>query len=276
MSRNNPQIDQIFFRSEIPTQEQLMAYAKGQLSPAEARKVEEALADDPFLADALEGIEMVGTDTFEEMLGDIDQALAEKLGDDDDSGDEGGKEIPFTPAPEAVPTKKNRSFRLFSIAASVAILVVAGVLLFRGAAFDPLNYYNDPSNGTVRGVIELNQQGNQFPENDERIYLEGKTLFGNGQFNEASQKFAGLPQASAKLMAGHCYFKMEDYKTAANFFNEVIDLGGVHEKDAEYNLALALLADDRAEEGRQVLEKMAEDKRHPYRQQSDEILKKLD
>ena len=278
MSRNNSQIDQIFFRSETPDHEQLLAYAKGQLSPSEARKVEEALVDDPFLADALEGIEMVGTDTFEEMMADIDQALDQRLSDDDDSGEEGGKEIQFEPAARTVaaPTKKNRSFRLLSIAASIAILAVVGVFLFKGAAFDPTSYYNDPSNGTVRGHVEFYHQGDQTPENEKRIYDEGSSLFWKGQFDEASKLFEGLSQPSAKLMAGHCHFKMENYQQAAQFFQEVISLGGVLQHDGEYNLALALLADDKGEEAQKKLEEMAGNKRHSYYKQAREILKKLD
>ena len=279
MSRNNSQIDQIFFRSETPDHEQLLAYAKGQLSPAEARKVEEALVDDPFLADALEGIEMVGTDTFEEMMADIEKALDEKLSDDDDSGEEGGKEIQFNPAArtEAAPTKKNRSFRLLSIAASIAILAVVGVFLFRGAAFDATSYYNDPSNGTVRGHVEFYQQGDPTLENEKRIYDEGSSLFGKGQFDEASKLFEGLSQPSAKLMAGHCHFKMENYQQAAQLFQEVISLGGVLQHDGEYNLALALLADDNnSEKAQDMLEDIAGNKRHSYYKQAREILKKLD
>lgn len=275
MSRNNSQIDQIFFRSEAPDPEQLLAYANGELTAAEARKVEEALADDPFLADALEGIEMTGTEAFEGMMADIDKALDSKLSDDVDSEEE-GKEIEFKPAANSktAPTKKNRSFRLFSIAASIAILAVVSVFLFKGNGFDPLDYYVNPPNGVVRG--DHNSGGTQGLTDDERTYNRGSILFGEGQYDEASKLFESLPQSSAILMAGHCQFKMENYDLAADYFQQVIDLNGVLKYDGEYNLALTLLSDDKVEKGRKLLKEIAGNKRHVYNVQADEVLKKLD
>ncbi len=275
MSRNNSQIDQIFFRSEAPDPEQLLAYAKGELSPAEARKVEEALADDPFLTDALEGIETTGTEAFEEMMADIDQELDRKLSDQEDSEKE-GKEIQFKPAAvsETAPTKKNKSFRLYSIAASIAIIAVVGIFLFKGNGFNPQDYYVDPPNGVIRG--DLNSEGAAGLSDDERTYNRGSRLYGEGQFDEASKLFESIPLARAKLMAGHCYLQLENYERAAFYFQEVIDLNGGLKYDGEYNLALTLLSDNKTEEGRKLLQEIAGNKRHTFSVQADEVLKKLD
>ncbi len=278
MSRNNSQIDQIFLRSETPDPEQLLAYANGDLPPAEARKVEKALADDPFLADALEGIEMTGTEAFGEMMADIDQALDSKLSSNDDSGEEGGVEIRFKPAPEPqrAVTNKKSSFRLISIAASIAVLAVVSVFLFKGPGFDPLDYYNNPANVTVRGHLIEPGSGTQGLSDDESTYNRASLLYGEAQYDEASKIFESLPQSSAKLMAGHCHFKMENYTLAAEYFQEVINLDGVLKHDGEYNLALTFLADEKVDEGRELLKKIADNNRNIYNVQADEILKKLD
>lgn len=50
------------------TPEQIRGYLEGTLSPEELRIVEERLVDDPFAAEAMEGMEMLGADKMDSML----------------------------------------------------------------------------------------------------------------------------------------------------------------------------------------------------------------
>ena len=50
------------------TTEQLLAYHKGELSEAECRRIEQLMADDPFLADAIEGLQYATPEQVQKAL----------------------------------------------------------------------------------------------------------------------------------------------------------------------------------------------------------------
>lgn len=87
-------------------------YLRGELSPAEMHALEKEALNDPFLAEALEGVEHAGADNFLYDLHEINRSMYDKL--------------------KRSPRKSRKSIRIWgwtsSVAATLLILVVAGFL----------------------------------------------------------------------------------------------------------------------------------------------------
>ena len=60
-------------------QHDIEKYLKGELSPAERHRLEKLALDDPFLAEALEGAEEMGTETFQESVQQINTKLDQRI-----------------------------------------------------------------------------------------------------------------------------------------------------------------------------------------------------
>lgn len=85
-------------------------YLRGELSPAEMHALEKEALNDPFLAEALEGVEHAGADNFLYDLHEINRSMYDKL--------------------KRSPRKNHKSIRIWgwtsSVAATLLILIVAG------------------------------------------------------------------------------------------------------------------------------------------------------
>ena len=264
MSRNSKHIEDIFSQVESPQADDLLAYVDGKLSAAEARKIEQAMVDDPMLSDAVEGIEEVGTETFSELLAELDQDLDARLGNAP-----AGKEIRFEPATHTPAPQKSGFRRTYlAIAAAVVLLLAVTVTLKMWNGSQPgsiaLDYYEGQTATTLRGGAEQQSE-----------YDRASALYTQGKFQEAATLFGKLPSSEAKLMAGHSYFKLENYPKAADFFHEAMSLDQGNREDAEFNLALCYLLQDRVKEGRKMLRNIAGDEYHIYRDQATEALEDL-
>lgn len=267
MSRSNSHIKDIFSRSESPSQEDLLAYAEGRLSEDKARMLEIALVDDPFLTDALEGIESVGNNAFSEMMLDLDARMETRLNQDE--GEEGGKEIPFRSEPVPTPKRKKPIWRWTSIAASVAMLVMTGVFFFGNGGGGVMDHIEAPSFSVDRG--SQNDHGDQLLSEYDRAGL----LFEEERYSEALEIFKGLSGSSAKLMTGHTYFQMKEYKGAEDCFQQVMQLADFNLQDGEYHLALAMIQNGKKDQGLNLLKDISKNKRHAYIDQAKEALKDL-
>lgn len=271
MSRSNSHIDDIFSRSESPSREDLLAYAEGRLSKEKAHKIERAMVDDPFLADALEGIAVVGSNTFNEMSRELEARIQESMAQEEQ--EESGKEIPFTPAPTATPSRKKPVWRWTSIAASVAILVMAGIFLLNDSSAGAMDFIEVPHFSDNRG----GQNTPQDTETNENLsqYDRAGRLFEEKHYEEALEIFKSIPGSSAKLMVGHTYFQLEKFEMAEASFREVIGLADFNLQDGEYHLALAMIQNGKSDAGLDLLKEISRNKRHAYTNQSKEALKEL-
>ena len=268
MSRNSKHIEEIFSRQENPHSEDLLAYVDGKLSPEEARKIEKAMVDDPMLSDTVEGIEEVGTESFSEMLADLDRSLAQRLGESP-----AGKEIEFKPE---VPQQKARRPRFTYYAAAAAIaLLVAFAINFQFGGSPSLSdiagagYQGRDAITTVRGHGQP-EQSHQVAE-----YERASTLYEKGKFQEAATIYGKLSLPEAKLMAGHAYFRLNNFDQAATFFTEAMTLDEGNRQDAEYNLALCYLKQDRQEEGQRILRDIAGNEFHTFKVQAKSVLEEI-
>ena len=53
-------------------------YLEGKMSSEEMHRIEKAALDDPFLADAMEGFQLSGSDTIKKDLDELSSRLTEK------------------------------------------------------------------------------------------------------------------------------------------------------------------------------------------------------
>jgi|GEM_PF-6236609 len=269
MSRSNSHIDHIFSHSESPSREDLLAYAEGRLSKEKAHEIERAMVDDPFLADALEGIALVGSDTFNEMSREVEARIQKTITQGEQ--EESGKEIPFVPT--AAPARKKPIWRWTSIAASVAILVMAGIFLLNDNSGGVMDFIEVPHFSENRG----GQNTSEDTETDENLsqYDQAGRLFEEKRYEEALEIFKGLSGSSAKLMMGHTYFQLENFEKAEASFQEVIEFADFNLQDGEYHLALAMIQNGKSDAGFDLLKEISRNKRHAYTNQSKEALKEL-
>ena len=239
MSRNLSNINKIFSRSESPGPDRLVDYVNQDMSEEEARKIEEAMVDDPFLSDAAEGIEAIGTEEFNDLLAELNADIDARVEQPE------GKEIPFTP--EATPvagtvSKRTSGFRITAIAAAIILLFVAGY--FFVTSNEGSHYHGIDPSSIVRS---------EHVQQDE--FDRAGKLFEAKKFKEAAVIFEKISDAPSKLMAGHSYFNLGDYTQAATFFKEVIVMDkGINKVDAEYNLALCLVEQKQDLEARKLLQ----------------------
>lgn len=269
MSRNLSNIDKIFSRSESPNPDRLVDYVNQDMSEEEARKMEEAMVNDPFLSDAVEGIERIGAEDFTDLLAELKADIEGQIDQPE------GKEIQFTPAPAATESapKRKSGFRFTAIAAAVVLLFVAGYffLPFGGANSLALEHYEKYEIGNALRIEGVQQ--NEFDK--------AGSLYKAGKFKEAAQIFEKISDPTAKLMAGHSYFNLRDYDQAAQYFsevinsNQVINLAEGAREDAEYNLALCLVAQEKNKEASQLLKNIADNGDHPFHIQAANVLKDM-
>ncbi len=267
MSRNRKHIEDIFSREETPQSDELLAYVDGKLSPEAARRVEKAIIDDPMLSDAVDGIEEVGTEAFQDLMLDLDRALEDRLQEAP-----AGKEIEFRPEvpsqPESRPAK-SRS-RIFAIAAVIALLVAVGVVLNPFSPQGPGAIALDGYKGMSEPALMVGENPDQQSE-----YDRASALYRQGKFQEAAELYSKLPSSEAKLMAGHCHFQLEKYEQSAEFFRAAVQLDQGNRQDAEYNLALCYLQLEREKDAGKLLRNIAGDEYHIYHVQAAEVLERL-
>lgn len=260
MSRNLSNINKIFSRSESPNPDELVDYVNQDLNDDKAREIEEAMVDDPFLSDAAEGIESIGTEDFSDLLAELNADIDARVDQPE------GKEIPFTPqaTPVASPERKRTSgFRIVAIAAAVVLICLVGFFMLPSATN---NHYQgiDPSTVVMAGEV---QQESEF-ERAAKLYEEKK-------FKQAALIFEKNTDAASVLMAGHSYFNLGDYKQAAEYFEAAIDLDNGTKEDAEYNLALCFIEEDKESEAKKLLGLIAGDAYHPFHSQAESVLADL-
>jgi flagellar basal body-associated protein FliL len=176
---------------KIFTAADIEKYHRGQLSPKEMHELEKAALDDPFLADALEGYTVAGTD----MNADIAE-LSKRLRDKTEEG----KVIPIDGGGKS-------SFLWLRAAAVVIVIAGAGLLVYQFA-------FNNQSNNIAQTkqkeneVLKTTDSANKLPEsitNDTSSGNITKTQIANDKIKPETKLFekskAVISEGSAKAEA---------------------------------------------------------------------------
>jgi TolA-binding protein len=257
MNQDNYHIDKIFSQQGEVSAELLLKYANNELTDAEAHQVEMLLVDSEFHQDAVDGMRMVTPTEFESMMSKINASIDQRVAE---THEESGEVIDFQPDVQPTATKaKPRSFyRMFSIAASIILLAVAGYFFLR-------------PNLTASDVADMNFEvfeGNIVrgggSVSDASVYERAKKFYAEKKYEQAAPLFDQVDSIQARYCSANSYYVLGKYDLAAERFREVIRMGDGYAEDAEFGLAMTQLKQNKVDDARKVLEEMSKDERHNY------------
>jgi tetratricopeptide (TPR) repeat protein len=264
MNQDRYTFDMLFSKTECITQEMLVKYADGLLSPDEARKVELHLVDCPLCDEALEGILLCGTQAYTDLVNEVSEKV-EAL--EKDTEHEKGKVIEFRPninpphsQTQPAATRGNGGFRKFlpfiSIAASVALIVTLGILFLGGTSAGKIadSYFEAYNEAGTRGI----------EEGPADVFDQGMTAYEAKDFLTAASFFDKDQSSKAAFLAGDSYYQAGKYDLAVIRYKKVIDANQGHEEVAEFNLAMTYLKMDEVAQATMVLKRITGDPNHDY------------
>lgn len=299
MDQDRYTIGKLYPKTSCPTQDSLVRYAEGTLSPAELRSVELHLADCPLCDEALEGILLAGTNQFSEMATELGERVNAHLEGEHDREvePEGGKVIEFRPninppmaqrRDTATPTARSgfrRVFPILSIAAGLALVATLSIFYMNrvtasGIAEEHFMAMEGNSRRGFKTVEPKSPDSTQAAVSDaerlaEEAYATGMSRYNAKDYSSAATYFDKDHSSKAKLYAGDCYYLLGRYDLAAFRYQSVIDAANGWEDNAEYNLALTYLKMNEVAQARMVLESIKADASHDFNGVAKETLEQV-
>lgn len=252
-------------------------YAEGSMSSDECAQFERQLSEDAALKEAYE-VYLTGQEALEQ---GIENTLRQQL------KQWAAEEGPFltastsgavqgADAPKAKRVAMRPVWARWAVAASVVLL--AGFLWFRlgdsgtNSANLFATYYQLPDGSAMRSG-----SGGTDP------LATGRQAFAAKDYKTAADFFQNIPasdpyRAEASLLLGHAALQLHEYDRAIAAFSETITLGDVKfTEKAQWNLALTYLAADRAQTPacRALLTALASDPGHSYAQQARKVVAEI-
>lgn len=179
-----------------------------------------------------------------------------------------------------MPVQKTQFARYLAIAASLAILIGLGWVMFlvlnpqRSAEEIYLSYYKraDVSEFTVRG--EENDSSQVFWDRGLNHYANHKIGMAATEFNKMIKMNESANASKAYFMLALCYMEMNETQKAIQTFGRVSDQSHfVYMK--QYYSALCLIKLDKKNEASDLLHNIIQDQNHPYRKNAIRILREL-
>lgn len=175
--------------------------------------------------------------------------------------------------------RKTRKINLYSrqvqaIAASLVILISLGVGILTGQLGNDLNtqIYNEYS--IDEGSLIATRSDGQT---DNSTVVDGIKLYDNHEYAKALELLEANPEnITARLYSGLAYMKLEMFNDAADQFNYIINHNdNIFIDQAEWNLGLSYLANDKTNKASEIFAKIANED-GAYSQRASEIIKKLE
>jgi TolA-binding protein len=105
-------------------------------------------------------------------------------------------------------------------------------------------------------------------DNGMKLYSSGNWEEAIHSLNQARQNF----ELTAAFYIGMCYMELQEYAKAEIQFHRVIDQSGDFRQEAEWYLALALLADNKTEQSKALLQAIVVQKNHYFGKIAKELL----
>jgi tetratricopeptide (TPR) repeat protein len=260
-------VGNLFERTDCISKEMLLKYVQGQLAKPMLRQVELHLIDCPLCSDAVEGIQLAGTDAFEQMLQNVtDRVEAQQA----QGAEETDNVIEFRPQvnpPAAQVRSPKRFIRFIAIAASFVLLAVVAIMLTRGDTASGIadRYYTDYPMSTQRSVAEGPAS---IMDAADELYLAKDYAAAVALYDQV-----GTP--AAIYLAGTCYFQLGKYDLSVARYQAVIDQQLSWVEYAEYYLALSYLKLDKVADAQQLLQAIAANADHNFYKQANDVLKDI-
>jgi hypothetical protein len=271
MTQDQYTVGNLFEGTECLTQETMMKYVDGKLSKEALRQVEMHLIDCPFCDAAVEGIQATGTQAFEKMLHNVSTRIEahqeeQEAITEEEEEEEKDNVIEFKPqvVPPAAAKTPFNYFRVFGIAASIALLAVVAIMFMGG---------DTASSIADRHWAEMNQGTRKGGESGDRsTFDQARDLQTSKDFLGAAALYDKVGSIDATFQAGNCYYNAGKYDLAAARFETVVANGNEWVEEAQFNVALCLLKLDRVAESTKLLETIVADEDHNFHKQAKETL----
>ncbi len=270
MNQDQYTVGNLFERTPCLTQAVLMKYAAGKLSGLELRKVEMHLIDCGFCDAAVDGYKDVGAQQFETMLHNLDTRITaheEQTTEEEEEEEEKDNVIEFKPqvVQPAASVSPRRFLPIFGIAASIILLAVFGIMFMgggRSASDIATDHFSASLTTDARGLSDA-----QLVR-----YEEAELLHKEGKYEAAVSIYDSIDSLGATFHAGECYLQLGKYDLAAKRFQSVIDAQQDWVEDAQFDLSLTYLYQNRIPDATALLETIAGDAGHSYQKQAKETL----
>lgn len=167
----------------------------------------------------------------------------------------------------------SRQIQVF--AASIVVLIIIGGALF-------LNYIQNSnvSNYDIYTEYFIDEGSLLSTRSDvstnNSLVESGIRLYGNGKYTQAVSLFDSNPEnLMARLYTGFSYMKLDQFEMAEKQFKYIINHhDNIFLDQAEWNLGLSYLANNKTEQAHLVFSKIASEK-GAYRSQAENIITKL-
>ncbi len=168
--------------------------------------------------------------------------------------------------------EKKPSYTSFlSIAASIVILLGVSSVWYAHQNFSNTaltnDFYSTPNLSAARGqstdAAQIQEAYQYFIAED---YLQAIELL---------QQNKSVSTEQSELLLGYAFFKTNQLNLAATSFKSLENSKEIAKDEAKYMLALAFLKQQKIEESRVILNKLAEDTSSPYQTSAKALLKKL-
>ena len=245
--------------SEIELIEQ---YLEGSLDVENRRLVEKKMSNDKNYSRDIEqyrllidGIKYSGRNEILAKLKKWDMELPENIEDFNDKS-------------------SHRRFIWYYAAASIAIFVVAGILIYSNLKFgydrivadhyQPYNYFPETSRGDE---INKNSIEEIFEYYDRGEYAQALQMIQNLETNKKTER--------VNFILANIHQAMKNYNEAIPIYGQIIKTGSIHTNGSKWYMALCYLSIDNIENARPLLEEL-KGSNSSYTPKAKNLLKDLD
>lgn len=252
----------IFGNKKKPSKDDIQSYLKDRLDHSQQRMVEDAMSDDPFLSDAMEGFNTFGADEFSKTPS-FDQFLEVKQ-----------------------PHAKVRGLRgtVNKIAAGlIGFMLVAAVYLYWGETnyeriyAKHFNEFYDPKIYALRSGDDPGEKEVMHPLKEKAIALFLDREFAKSITEWKAYKEAISGDLQSDIYIAYCYLELEDAESAISYLKPLDDqrLDFEYKDETKWYLALAQIKLEDKKAAEKTLKDIIENSDEFYGEKAKSILKQF-
>lgn len=247
--------------------DQIVAYLNGETTEEEARKLMIQIRNDQAVAEEFELLKSIHQSVrYEDFL---DHLFALKM------QARAQQSVTPTMLPEKPERKNNVRLirRISMLAAAMLILLLGYFMMFR------THDHYTPKTLFAKYYISYDQLVELRAENDSATMLTiGMDLYKKGNWHEAIRSLDQARQRfdlTASFYIGMCYLELNEFEFAESQFRIVIKQQGELIQEAQWYLALTLLAENHIDDCKEQLQAIVDQENHYYTSRAKKLLKDL-
>jgi tetratricopeptide (TPR) repeat protein len=178
----------------------------------------------------------------------------------------GGKEKLSTTTPLKVAHRRKPFTRILSIAASLLLLVFAGLTFFASS-----NY----SNEVLAERYAQSRVAGARGANDAEQLAPVKALMAEGKYQEATTSLSGINGNAAAMLRGEAFYKLSQYDLSIQAYDKVVASDSQLADEAAFQRALVLLAAGQTFAATSAFEQVASNPTNAFAQNATKALNDL-